>query len=788
MRYILKTIKRNFVSRPAINLINLSGLSLSLTVVIILSVYCYSEITTDRYHKNAKRVYIIVKSTGGIYTPGVLKETVDNKIPGLLSIVRIAGTWEPPVFKAEDREPITSDLLTGDDGFFNLFTYKCVDGDLKTALSSPMSVVVTESLSEKLFGTTRSVGRSVKLNNSQLLTVSAVVEEPKANSCISFSALTSIATRKIIQGTGSNGEFKEWGWNNFQTFLLLEKNAEPDNIIKLISDFVPEKERSNFKYKGAHLTRLDNIYFSKFVLFGSDYLRNGNRAKVMVLLLMATLVLLIALVNYINISSSQWNEKIKQIGLMKVLGVRKTELMKNILVESFLFFLMALIIGMQIGGMVSPGLFNFAGIRFNQDLLFSSGFILFSLLTMVFLSIITSILHAIRISSSRAVDNLKKTVSFEKKNFSFSNILVTIQFSIALVLIAFTFLVQKQVRYGSDHMGITKDNIIGIRLTEQLVKKKEVLRKMIQDKPYVSIISFCQYFPGKPISQWGVDLQVSEEKKQVSFNTFNADPEFFRMLDLKLSRGRFYSRDLSTDRAKIIVNESFARENKIDDPLGGKLYSFDGSEYEIIGVVKDFHYKSFNTPIAPLAILSGQNYSYCLVKLETTNFSSLKQSIDDIKSITSELSPSFPIELNFLDKAIENMYRTELQFRRTFSVFSGCAILISCLGILALSLFTCHRRVKEIGIRKVNGASISQILFILNRDFVKWFLIAFLISIPFSWYAMNKWLQGFAYRTEISWWIFALAGIIALGIALLTVSWQSLRAATRNPVEALRYE
>jgi putative ABC transport system permease protein len=788
MRHIFKNIIRNFISRPAINLINLTGLSLSLAVVIILAVYCYSEITTDRFHKNSDRVYLYVKSSGGIYTPGVLKETVDNKIPGIEKIVRMAGTWEPPVFEVEGNEPITSDLLFADDGFFNLFSYEAVDGDLKSALSEPMLIVITKALSEKLFGTGQSAGKIIKLNNDKLLTVSAVIEEPKANSCINFSALTSIATRKIVQGNGADGEFKEWGWNNFQTFFLLEKNEDPDKAIKSIAEFVPDNEKSNYKSNGANLTKLDKVYFSRFKLFGANYLAFGNKGKVEILLVVAILVLFVALVNYINISTSQWNAKIKQTGLMKVLGARRTELLKNMLVESFLFFLASLIIGIQVVGMVSPILGNFTGIRFNPGILYSYGFILLSLSSVLMLSIAFSIIPAIRLSASRAVDNLKKSVTVDKKNFSFSSFLVTVQFTIAVALIAFTFLVQKQVKYGSDNMGIKTDNIIGIKLSQQLGQKKKVLKNMLRDKPYVSNISFCQYFPGKVISQWGVDLQMKEGKKQVNFHTFNAEPEFFSMIDLQLVKGRFYIRDLATDKAKVIVNESFARENKIEDPLGCKFFGFDGNEYEITGIVKDFHFESFNTPIAPLAILNGSSFSYCLVNLNTRDFSTLKRSLGEIKSITSELSPSFPVEIGFFDQAVENIYRSELQFRRTFSLFSACAILISCLGILALSLFACQRRVKEIGIRKVNGARISEILYLLNRDFLRWVFIAFMISVPLSWYAMNRWLQGFAYKTEISWWIFVLAGMIVMIVAFITISFQTLRAATRNPVEALRYE
>jgi putative ABC transport system permease protein len=259
-----------------------------------------------------------------------------------------------------------------------------------------------------------------------------------------------------------------------------------------------------------------------------------------------------------------------------------------------------------------------------------------------------------------------------------------------------------------------------------------------------------------------------------------------------LVSGRLYAADLSSDKKKIVVNETFLRENNLINPLGGTvnmgMMNQEGPSAEIIGVIKDFHYKPVNQPIGSLAIRNDSYASYCLLTLQTKDFISLKTTIDDIKKTIAELSPSFPVEVSFLDQAIRDMYQSELRFRRIFSLLAGCAIVICCMGILAMSIFSCQRRVKEIGIRKVNGARISEILAMLNMDFIIYVGIAFLIACPIAWYVMHKWLESFAYKTALSWWILALAGIIALGIALLTVSWQSWRAATRNPVEALRYE
>ncbi len=781
MKYLFKTIIRNFRRKPATNLINLLGLSVSLALVIILSVYCYSELTTDSFQKNAEQVYIYGLEDH-VYTPGVLKDNIDMKVPGVESTVRLGGTWETPVFQAENKEPLTSDLIFADEDFFKLFTCKFVEGNSATALKDPMTIVITKTLSDKIFGNEESLGRSLRLNNNKSLTVSAVIEEPDANSCLKFSAVTSMATRKIVQENG--GEYTEWGWCDFQTFLLLKQGVNPDEAAKTILSLFPEENRKDYRH--TKLTPLKKIYFSKFSLLGSTYMISGDKKKIQILLLVASLVLIIALINFVNISSSQWREKIKQTGVIKVIGAQRFSILGNILAESFLFFLVAYIIAIQLVNAMSPFIHNYTGISYGRKLTGSAGFLLVSLALIALLSIAFSIIPALRISSSRAVDNLKKNITRNKTGFSFRDALVTMQFAIAIILIAFTFLVQKQVRFGSNNLGFNQENILSIKLTEQLNQKKEVLKNILKGNPNIKSYSFSSFYPGNTNQSRDTELNLKGEKKQISFDLFSADAEFYKMLDLQLVSGRVYNNDLPTDKNKLVVNETFLRENNIPDPLGGTVTM--GSSYEIIGVIKDFHYKPVNQPITSLAIRNESNASYCLLTLQTGDFNTLTATVDNIKRAVSDLSPSFPVEVSFFDQAIQDMYQSELRFYRTFSIFAVCAIVICSLGILAMSIFGCQRRIKEIGIRKVNGAKISEILGMLNKDFVKWVGIAFLISCPVAWYAMHSWLQSYAYKTGISWWIFALAGVTALGIALLTVSWQSWKAASRNPVEALRYE
>ncbi|MEI6048810.1 MAG: ABC transporter permease [Bacteroidota bacterium] len=783
MKYLFKTIIRNFIRRPVTNLINLLGLAVSFTLVIILSVYCYSELTTDRNHKNGDRVYLYRPSADRIYTPGILKENIDAKVPGVEAAIRITGTWEPPVFQTENGDPITSHLLFADEGFFKLFSYKFIEGDQQSALKDPMTVVITKKLSEQLFGRAESVGKIIKFNNSKELTVCAVIEEPETNSCLSLSAVSSMTTQKIVQG--ESGEFTDWGWCDFQTFLLLNNGTNPVDAGKTILNIIPENYQK--EYKDASLVPLKKVYFSKFALLGNDYLITGDKKKVMILLMVAVLVLIIALVNFFNISSSQWLQRIRQTGVLKIIGVSRSTILLNVLAEAFIFFLAALLIATDLVNIINTGISNYTGINYSSSVTSSPGYIISSLTSILVLSVIFSLIPALRISSSKAINNLKNTLHPLKSGSRFSGVLVTMQFTIAIILIAFTVLVQKQVSFGSSNLGFNQNNIISVKITQQLDGKKEVLKKLLLEIPAIDEVSFSQFYPGKDMSYRRVQMDFNGEKKELNFDLLSADAVFFRIMGLKLLKGRFYTDTLSTDKLKVVVNEAFLREHNIGNPLGIK-FNMSNREYEIIGVVKDFHFKPVNKSITSLAIRNEPYASYCLVNLHTASFKSLNILIRDIKAAASELSPSFPVDVTFLDQAIENMYQSELQFRHAFSLFAGCAIVICCLGILAMSLFASQRRIREIGIRKVNGAKVFEILLMLNKNFVKWVGIAFIIACPIAWYFMHKWLENFAYKTELSWWIFAAAGIIALGIALLTVSWQSWRAATMNPVEALRYE
>ena len=582
----------------------------------------------------------------------------------------------------------------------------------------------------------------LKLNNNHYLTVSAVIEEPEANTVLSFSSLANNETRKIVYPNGD--EFKEWGWHNFQTFILLRKGSDPVETGKAISSLFPDTQP--IEQTQGKLISLQKLYFTPFRIAGNKYLNTGDKRKVMILVMVAALVLIIALVNFVNISSSQWLEKIKQTGVLKVVGAAKATILRNTLAEAFFLFLMSLSLAIILILLFFPLISRFTGIHFNPFLLYKPSFLVVALAGTFVLSLVFSIIPALRISSSKATDNLKKAIETGHSNPVARGILVTTQFVIAIVLIAFTVLVQKQVDFGSSDLGFNQENIVGIKLTPQLNSKKKILKELLMENSTVKEISFSQYFPGIDMSHWTTSQVGEGEKKQYSFDTFNADAAFLEMTGLRLTRGRFFSNDLTTDDNKMVVNETFVREHELENPIGIKLVmgmAIDAGPSEIIGVVKDFHYKSFNQPIGSLIIQNKPNASWCLINLRTSDFLTLHNTIEEIKGVASAISPDFPVEISLFDQAVENLYKSELQFRRTFTLFAGCAIVICCLGILAMSLFACQRRIKEIGVRKVNGAKVSEILTMLVKDFVKWVAIAFIVATPIAWLRLAKMARKF---------------------------------------------
>jgi putative ABC transport system permease protein len=778
----LKLIYRNFRKNLSINLINLGGLVLSMTVVLMLSAYCYSELRTDAHHPHADQTFLLTnyfQGTVDINTPGVLFDYLKTDISGIQQVVRISNTWDPAVIKHGQGDAFKTELIFADPGFFMLFKYDVIHGNIKEALDDPKSMILMKEEAERIFGSTDVIGEIVLINNKHAATIKAVIDQPSNKSFLSFEAVLPMSSRPLIQP--DEGEFTSWTNWTFQTFVQLNENADPVGVGDKVSNLM-QRMAGEMGESPIELMPMNQLYFSDVNNGWIDFITLGDKTKVIVLLMVAFLILTIAIINYINISTYSLQERLVQTGIFKILGATRTHIFKNNMLESILIFVSSMWLAIIFAEIFKPFVSHYTGMTYPTDMLLSYEFISISIITAIFLGSLASFWPAISHSTSHPIKNLKKEISAKSKDSALQGSLVIFQFSAAIILITFTLLVHKQIKFGTSNLGFNESNLISIKLTQQL--DKDVLKNRLIQETGIKKISLNNFYPDNTFSQWSAELGTNGVIKLVDFNTFDADGQFFDLLGLQLIDGRFFNDTISSDKNKMIVNEAFMRAYGVDDYSTIKI----NDRFEAIGVVKDFHFKSKNHAIGPLAIMNRGYASMCLVHLKSDNFNDLADMHEKIKVVCAELSPDFPVEVSFMDMAIEHMYQSEVRFRRTFTFFSGCAIFISCLGILALSLFASQRRTKEIGIRKVNGAHMEDILVLLNKDFIKWVIIAFIIATPLAWFSMNKWLEKFAYKTEISWWIFLLGGATALMIALLTVSWQSWNAARRNPVEALRYE
>ncbi|MBN2634803.1 MAG: ABC transporter permease [Prolixibacteraceae bacterium] len=769
---IIKEFFRKLYRKPLNPLINIVGLSLSLATVIFLVAYSYSELTVDSFHKDGENIFLLTQSVEGAgmvdILPYVLKEELTG-IPGIVSSIRIREQSKT-TYQVGTNTPIIANRHFVDDTFFDFFSYKAVYGDLKTALKKPMSLVLSSDEALKLFGDKNPVGETVKMDDEHLLTVTAVIEKPKQKSSFYFKSIIPLESFYALYPE-EKLEKTKWGSSYYQ--ILIE--TQPENSISTIEKAVA----------ALHPVNLNNTEIVKCIPLAkvySNYIAPGSKTNIIVLLSVAFLVLLIATINYLTLSFTQFTNKLNQTALKSIIGANRWYLLKYYLFESFVIYLLSLAVAYILLILFTNPIKQYTNIDINSDIFYSPIIILSVVSICLVLSVISIIIPAIKLNLTSLLDNIKNNKS--KQLSSSQGLLLVVQFAASIALIAFTFLINNQIRFGTSQVSFPKNQIVTIKLNPDLKKEIAVLKNELRQVVNIDEFALSNYDEMTAVTDLNFfNITVDGQKHKVFCNNIDADVEFLNIMNLKCVKGKLFKSDVGSDKGAIVVNEEFIRYNNLTDPIGVKIFG-----HEIIGVVEDFHFQDVNKPISPLLIWNQKNDINAYIKTNSSDFNSLQKVYDQTKRICTNLSPGFPVEIDFFDNTVRKMYSKEIQFRNTFSLFSMIAIFICCIGILALSIYTSQMRIKEIGIRKVNGAKISEVMTMLNKDFVRWVLIAFVIATPAAWFAMHQWLQSFAYQTSLSWWIFALAGLLALGIALLTVSFQSWKAATKNPVESLRYE
>jgi len=800
---------RNILKNRVFSFINIAGLAIGLSCFTLIALYVADELSYDKFNAKADRIYRVETDIvfGGTEEKLALSAdpigaTLKNDYPQVEQFARFYRANGPKTVKKGNAFITERKVCHVDSTLFDVFTLPAIAGDPHTALNEPNTVVITQSTAEKYFGTSDAIGKTIETteNKVTLYKVTAVIKDIPQNSHFNFDMFFSMDNVRY--------QFGNFLSQNFQTYIVLRKGTDPKefekNFRQVITKYIMpqakeymqinsveefEKAGNKMEFTLMPLTRI-HLHSDRNGELGV----NGSIQYVYIFSAVALFILVIACINFMNLSTARSSNRAKEVGIRKVLGSEKRKLITQFLVESITLTFIATVLALVIAYILLPYYNNLAGKAITPDLLLQNKILLLLLLLPLVVGIIAGSYPAFYLSGFRPINVLKGTLTVKSKKSFVRNTLVIIQFTTCIILIIGTLVVYNQVGYiQNKKLGFNKEQVLIVGSTGALGNNTQAFKNEVLKMPGVVNGTFSAYLP-VPSSRTGYTF--SKEAVMNSQNGFNTqvwqiDENYVPVFGMEILKGRNFSKDFKADSASIIINEAFAKIIGYDDPVGKTVYSKDFSNsgetapFKVVGLVRNFHFESLRKNIEPLAL--AYEYSPYTASFRI-NAANTKQLIAKIEDKWTAMAPGYPFNYYFLDESFSNMYKAEQRVGKIAFTFAVLAILIACLGLFGLVTYIAEQRTKEIGIRKVLGATISTIIQLLSKDFLLLVLISFAIAAPLAWWAMNKWLQDFAYRTHIGWGIFIAAGIIALLIALVTISFQAIKAAIANPVKSLRTE
>jgi len=773
-------------------IINILGLAVGISAFILIMSYLTNELSYDNFHKNSDNIYKVCLDKD-FSTLAPLGHLLHNQFPEIKNIARLDRNYGfGEKVTLTDRTAINpkgftfKNIVFADSSFFNIFSFNSVYGNLETALKSPYTIVLTQNTASKLFGNLNPIGKTIgaideRGRYNQDYVVTAVIEDVPANSSINFNGLASFSSLSLMKPNGSdvNDDWYNWGYD---TYIQLNGATNIHEFEQKVNAFWISKSEKLKTNNSDMVSSLSLVALNKV-----PFHNNNKRSFIYLLAGIGLLIVAIAIINFVNLTIAKFPASAKEIGIRKLLGSSKKKLISQIMVETLVVSLFAVIIAILLAELIKPLATQLIGLRFSIDYWGQPLIIPLLFAGAILIGIIAGTYPAIYFSSFKPLKIIRNESTNTGKGSIFNYGLVIFQFLIAIILIASTILIQKQVEFlKSKDLGFNDKNIISIQPNKQIADKYDLFRQKVLEHPGITDITASSMELGN-----GFNMEINSEfnGETKSFKVLTVDPDFVKTMNINLREGRNFAWDTESDKYRtVIINKTMAKEFGLDPAIDKEITMLSNIKAKVIGVMNDFHAESFHKTIEPSLLWYAPKVCGIGVINMKINPAYFENSIESVQKIWAEISPDIPFEYHSLDKSYASLYKSEVTFSRLIGFCSILSIFISCLGLFGLITHIAKCRTKEIGIRKVNGARVSEILTMLTRDLVKWVAIAFVIATPVAWYAMNKWLENFAYKTELRWWIFALAGLLALGIALLTVSWQSWKAATRNPVEALRYE
>jgi ABC-type antimicrobial peptide transport system permease subunit len=785
----LKVAWRNLVRNKAHTFINIAGLSVGLACSLLILLWVQNELSIDAFHKNSKYLYQVYerqyfdnKVTGQYLTPGLLASEIKRQVPEVKYAVSVnPDEWH--TFKVGDKI-ISLKGASADSDFFKMFSYPLLQGNAGNALSNPLGIAVSRKMAVAFFGSPQAaMGKTVRLDDRKDFLISSVYEDAGINSSAKFDFLINWTSYLL-----DNPWARDWDNNDPLTYVQLRADANPatvDSKITYLLHKLDKYEKKGSFFQELGLQRFDLVYLHSH--FTNGKIDGGRIEYVRLFSIVAVFILLIACINFMNLTTARSVKRAKEIGVRKVVGAVRSVLIKQFITESLLITSGAVLVSLFIVVALLP--------YFNQitqkqiELPFAQpGF----WLKLVFITFVTGVISgsypALFLSSFNPVKVLKGAMKLDSGTTLFRKGLVVFQFVLSVVLIIGTVIVSKQVNYiQSKNLGYDRENLVYIPLKGNLVKGYEVFKHEALNIPGIASVTRMSNSPTDITrSTIGVNWEGKDPNARVAFSNSAVGYDFIKTMKLKLVAGRDFSKDFASDSTGYVLNEAAIKRTGYANPIG-KPFTLWGNKGKIIGIVKDFHFNSLHDPIKPLVLKYGEtgDAGTMLVRIRPGQ---TRGTLAGMEALARQLNPDFNFNYTFSDDEYHKLYNNEQVVNKLSDSFAFLAIFISCLGLLGLAMFTAEQRVKEIGIRKVLGASVSSLFALLSSEFLLLVLIAFLIATPVAWYAMNAWLRTFAYYTKVEWWMFALSAGLIVIIALATVSFQAIKAALVNPIKSLRSE
>jgi putative ABC transport system permease protein len=779
LRSAFRFIKRNL----AFSLINILGLSMGIALVTISWLWIEFEFSFDKFHENADRIFRVVVQFNEndipddfANTPAPLGEALKNDIPEVLEYVRFGGLGRTLV--TSEKGQFWEEIDLADPTIFKVFSFTLLSGDPQTALQNTNSLVISETKARKYFGNSNPLGQILRLDSEKIpYTITGVMKDIPANSQISFDFLSSFANMK------SNLNWYNW---NYITYIL----SQTDQSYTKIMNELPEIGRKYIKDDGTRLNlqRLTSIHLHSNLR--NDLETNRNIKIIYIFVSICILVLIVACINYMNMATARYTRRGKEVGLRKVAGATHSDLRIQFLFESFATTVTAFFIALIICYLLLPVFHSLSGVPVRLGTLVHVKSIVLLIVLVLLVSFVSGSYPAFVLSALNPVSALHDDFSLVNTLSvrGLRKVLVVFQFIVAIILIACTVIIQSQLNFiRNKNLGLSPDQVVVVPVFQDDVKRRyDIYKHEILGNPLVLNVSALGYFPGAlgyRQNVWWEGLPEGDKTNTMDF--LPVDQDFINTLKISMLQGDFFSDPISGEvPVKYVLNELAVKKAGWNDPIG-KQFDIVGKG-EVIGVVSDFNFKSLHNKLGPAALVYfPEVFDNLMIRISTEN---IPKTIGYLTRKWESLFPQYPFEFTFLSDDFQKMYEKEMKTSRIIMYVSFMALFIACIGLFGLVLFTVDRRVREIGLRKVAGASSGSIILLFNLEFIRRILVSFVISCPVVLYFMQKWLEDFAYRTKISWWMFALAGIIPLGTSVILVCWLTWYSSTRNPADCLRHE